>query len=281
MSFRFFRIPIFTFEWTTACPQTITLFILASIFGPFATSGFSQQPVKRERDTPSLDRQLLDDLDNALLEGLSNDVKETSSTDKSKTLLGEPLDGESPSAPEKLSPDAGAAGEDIGNRDLSTDDDNPLARLEQKMRQVQDRLARRDPSQETQTIQREIATDLASLLESLQQQQQQEKNQNQSSSRQQQSQPQSTPQQSQSSSSAPSSEPSSKPAQDSEERLGKSNDDKLQPEALRDLYQRAWGHLPAHVRDQMQAAAQEQFLPKYQILIEEYYQRLAEENGAI
>jgi TolA-binding protein len=253
---------------------------LASILGPFTTSGFSQQPVKRESDTPSLDRQLLDDLDNALLEGLSNDFKETSSTGDSRTLPDEPLDAEPPMPRRMLTPDAGAVGEDIGSRDLSTDDHNPLARLEQKMRQVQDRLARRDPSQETQSIQREIATELASLLESLQQQQQQNQNQGQRSSRQQQSQPQSTPQQSQSSSAAPSSEPSSKPAQDSEERLGKSNDVKLQPEALRDLYQRAWGHLPAQVRDQMQAAAQEQFLPKYQILIEEYYQRLAEENGA-
>jgi hypothetical protein len=38
-----------------------------------------------------------------------------------------------------------------------------------------------------------------------------------------------------------------------------------------------WGHLPDKTREQLQAPSSEQFLPKYQRLIEQFYQRLAEE----
>jgi hypothetical protein len=39
-----------------------------------------------------------------------------------------------------------------------------------------------------------------------------------------------------------------------------------------------WGHLPQRVRNQLQAPRSEQFLPKYERTIEEYYLRLAEEQ---
>jgi hypothetical protein len=41
---------------------------------------------------------------------------------------------------------------------------------------------------------------------------------------------------------------------------------------------RVWGHLPDKVREEMQASLGEQFLPKYERVIEEYYRRLAEET---
>ena len=47
-----------------------------------------------------------------------------------------------------------------------------------------------------------------------------------------------------------------------------------------DVLRRIWGHLPEKVRDDMQASFSEQFLPKYERLIEEYYKRLAEERPA-
>jgi hypothetical protein len=40
-----------------------------------------------------------------------------------------------------------------------------------------------------------------------------------------------------------------------------------------------WGHLPERIRQQLQSAAVERFLPKYEDLIEAYYQRLAEEEA--
>jgi hypothetical protein len=40
------------------------------------------------------------------------------------------------------------------------------------------------------------------------------------------------------------------------------------------LVEQAWGHLPPQVRAALQQAGQEQFLPRYELLIEDYYRRL-------
>ena len=47
-----------------------------------------------------------------------------------------------------------------------------------------------------------------------------------------------------------------------------------------DLLRRHWGHLPAKLREQMQSSLKEQFLPKYERVIEDYYRRLAEDLRA-
>ena len=44
---------------------------------------------------------------------------------------------------------------------------------------------------------------------------------------------------------------SNKPAQDSTDRLGKAEAARPDPEALKGLMKDAWGHLPAHDREQM------------------------------
>ena len=43
------------------------------------------------------------------------------------------------------------------------------------------------------------------------------------------------------------------------------------------MLRRVWGHLPEKAREQMQNSIDEEFLPKYEKLIEQYYQRLAEQ----
>ena len=45
---------------------------------------------------------------------------------------------------------------------------------------------------------------------------------------------------------------------------------------MHDLMKDVWGQLPVHDREQMRQDAPEQFLPKYELLIEKYYKRLAE-----
>jgi hypothetical protein len=45
-------------------------------------------------------------------------------------------------------------------------------------------------------------------------------------------------------------------------------------ELLKDL----WGHLPERVREQLLQAPTDEFLPKYQLEIEKYFRRLAEEG---
>jgi hypothetical protein len=50
-------------------------------------------------------------------------------------------------------------------------------------------------------------------------------------------------------------------------------------EELRAMIKQFWGELPDAARQQMLQSAVEEFPPKYQTLIEDYYRRLAEEKG--
>ncbi len=226
----------------------------------------------------SLDARLLDDLDSDLLDGLSDDLAPPKTAQQPDAASETAKPGQSPSPLDENVREQVVEGEDIGAADTAADD-NPLIRIEQKMRQVEQRLNQRDAAAETQSLQQQIAQELKVLLEQLQQQQQQQ-SQNQQNSQQQQQSASSSDQQNQqqSASSNPSNQAANKPAEDSEERLGKVDEEQIKPEDLKELFQRAWGHLPPQVRQQMQAAAQEQFLPKYEMLIEDYFQRLAEEG---
>jgi len=47
---------------------------------------------------------------------------------------------------------------------------------------------------------------------------------------------------------------------------------------VKSLLKDSWGHLPAHAREQMLQNSPEQFLPQYELMIERYYRRLAEEQ---
>ena len=40
-----------------------------------------------------------------------------------------------------------------------------------------------------------------------------------------------------------------------------------------------WGHLPERSREQMLQSFSDEFLPKYELEIEQYYRRLSEEQG--
>jgi hypothetical protein len=41
----------------------------------------------------------------------------------------------------------------------------------------------------------------------------------------------------------------------------------------------AWGNLPERIREQMMQTSVDEFLPKYELLIEKYFQRLSEEEN--
>jgi hypothetical protein len=141
--------------------------------------------------------------------------------------------------------------------------DNPLMRTAELMRVVEGRLARHDTSSETQALQRQIVAALAKLLATGDQQP------------------------ANASSSSAGSErdtadigaggiPSREPSADGDgtERRSLRHAERMN---ARDVVSRAWGDLPDKLRDQMQSTLQEQFLPKYERVIEDYYRRLAEE----
>ena len=73
-----------------------------------------------------------------------------------------------------------------------------------------------------------------------------------------------------------------KPAKDSTERLGKDEARKAALEKMKSLLKEdIWGELPPKDREQMLQLSPEQFLPKYELLIEEYYKRLAEQTEKV
>jgi hypothetical protein len=48
--------------------------------------------------------------------------------------------------------------------------------------------------------------------------------------------------------------------------------------AMNDLVHELWGNLPPRMREQMMQNSMEQFLPKYELMIEDYFKTLADEQ---
>ncbi|MGI8979125.1 MAG: hypothetical protein ACR2FY_07865 [Pirellulaceae bacterium] len=154
-----------------------------------------------------------------------------------------------------------------GGEDIGLPPENPLIRIGQKMRSSQERIAGKDTSAETQTGQKEILSELAKLIEQTKKQCNAGGNGKPGSDK--------------SSAQAGAGTGDARPGQASEanDRVGKSQRENTETADVKDVLRRIWGHLPEKVREQMQAQLSEQFLPKYEKLIEEYYKRLAEERG--
>ena len=220
------------------------------------TSGDSAVPEKPAAD--SLDDLLLDDLDNQLLEGLSAPAAKSPPA---------------PSPPSNLDRellDQLGQGEDLGG-----ESSDPFLVIGRQMRNAEELIGRRDASATTRRIQQEIVTDLDQLIEQMNKQ----CAGGQSSSA---GKPSPSPdKQGKPGSKAGSGENrgGSKPARDSETRVGQSESSDARLAQVMETLKQVWGHLPARVREQMQSGMAEEFLPKYERLIEQYYQRLAAERA--
>jgi uncharacterized coiled-coil protein SlyX len=147
----------------------------------------------------------------------------------------------------------------------------PLLRIGQRMRTVEERLARLDGSEETTAIQKKIIDDLDELLKQLQQSGQCN-SQSQSKSQKKPNEPQKS--QAQSKPAAGQAQPkAARPATEAgrgtaeRERFAKVLEDK-----------NVWGHLSDMLRQEMSQYAKEQFLEKYRDLLEQYYSTIAEKS---
>jgi hypothetical protein len=153
-------------------------------------------------------------------------------------------------------------------------DENPLERMEPRMRDVQGRLAKADSGDETQILQKSIVDDLDTLIEQIKKggncptcgaaQCNKHGKQKRQTSSQQPGQP-------------------SKPEQGNEPKEGQVT---ARPGTVSDehksadvrVVRNAWGHLPEKLREEMQQASQDSGLPKYRSLIELYFRAIAEQN---
>ena len=207
----------------------------------------------------SLDDQLLEDLGGEVVPGAAKPA----TPEKAAALP-----GKSPSdagLDDKLLDQLGA-GEDL---EFGPPQD-PLARIGKQMKAAETLIGRRDTSARTQDVQKQILTGLEKLLEQTRQQCQQCQN------------PAGGPPKPGSAKAgnkpAQDGDVAQQPPKDSTERMGKPGETKADEEAVAALVKEVWGHLPDKVRLRMQTVSVEEFLPKYEKLIEAYYKRLAEEN---
>ncbi len=230
------------------CPslalQACGLALAAILLGAAA---FAQQP---EQKAKPADSDLLKELESDLLEDLPAAKR--------------PPPGKAGTKP--LSPNDQRMQDDLKEgENLGLAPENPLAEIGRQMRAAQAKIAKRDTSQQTQSEQGKIVAALEKLIE---QAKKQGGSGNKSASGR--GTGKAGPGDGQATPGAP---------QESTDRVGKPQSDAAQTTDVRDLLQRIWGHLPEKMRDEMQNAVSDQFLPKYEKLIEEYYQRLAEERS--
>ena len=73
--------------------------------------------------------------------------------------------------------------------------------------------------------------------------------------------------------------PGKSPARDSSDPLNRANTQAVDKGEVDELVKHLWGHLPERSREQVLQSFSDEFLPKYELEIEQYYRRLSEEQG--
>jgi hypothetical protein len=72
---------------------------------------------------------------------------------------------------------------------------------------------------------------------------------------------------------------SKSPARDSSDPLDRANGKPVEKGDVDELVKHLWGHLPQRSREQVLQSFSDEFLPKYEAEIEQYYRKLSEEQG--
>ncbi|MCA9119695.1 MAG: hypothetical protein H6822_34285 [Planctomycetaceae bacterium] len=162
------------------------------------------------------------------------------------------LEGLDEPPPLRTNPASDIAGEDLG----AAQPKSTLAGLARLMQSVEHRIRRSDLSAETTQLQQDIASELAKMMETAEQENARR------------------------SAAAASDQSSTQAGRDKpdgtegEPRTQTDDDSRYQT----DLEAAIWGRLPARFREQIQTPLQEEYLPRYERVIKQYYKRLAEEQ---
>jgi hypothetical protein len=245
----------------------------------------------------SLDDQLLQGLDNQLLGNIDDKPyqkaatqaaptektpRETAPTQKTPAAKSSgrtaPAEKSSPLVDpldEQLS-NSLTGGEDLGSP--GEDSKNPLARIVVEMRQVQQRLAESKSDNLTQREQQRISDELKSLVDQLvQQQQQQQRQAGQSDSQ------KTSTAKPKSGNAPPGKSPANSadsPARNSSTKLRPNHTERPDPALASDAAVKQLDrlHLPEKDRELMQQAPPDVFLPGHESSIEQYFQRLVEQE---
>lgn len=215
------------------------------------------RPADRAAAEKSLDEKLLENLDNELLEG-----------------AGRPADAaDEASKP----PDAGALeGEDAGDES----DEQPLSRVGRRMMSVRRAIPRVESARRTAQAQEEIVQDLAKLIEQLEKQCPGGACDKPGSSGGQKTAGRKPVSQSKpGTASGEGAAPASQAAKESSQRLRKETAQRPDASTVQSLLKNTWGNLPQRLREQMLQSPPEEFLPEFELELEQYFKRLAEQES--
>lgn len=212
------------------------------------------------------------------VESLGNELLEDLAPNAFDPAAAQPLDGEDAAQADRRDPVTRAPrfddlGEDIGQPSGSLS----LARVRMGMQHAQSLLGAKSATNDVPTlqqagkVQQEVVAQLDKLIAELSKQC---KNCNGQSGGQ-------SPKPSPQSQVKPGKSGSGRTAaRDSTDRLGSSNAKPVDKADLQAVVKDLWGHLPERSREQMMQSFSEEFLPKYELEIEQYYRRLNEEKEA-
>ena len=251
----------------TAQPPLLALVALWLLAGPGA-------PLRAQsKENPSLDDELMKQLQADPVDDVDRELfgpgrKQPAGKDAPDDRKGAPpKEGED--LKQKLSRELGPA--------AVAEDDDPLLSVARRMREVESLIARTQSGDRTQQTQQQIVAELEKLI------QQARKSCKKGSSQNAQSQatpPRAKVTQPSKQPGAGQGDPKSKPAADSNAKAGQSDAKKPDVEQMRALIEKQlWGGLPLRQRQQLLQLPMEEFLPKYESLIIEYFKRLSEEQG--
>lgn len=230
--------------------------------GAFAADdGAARKKAGESKATSSLDDMLLDDLENDLPDG-----RHAKPSKAAEAMSPDVPAGSKSALDDELLRQLGE-GEDLGEETL-----DPLLLISRRMRAVEGLIEERNTSHTTQRLQKQIVEDLDLLIEQMKKQCSGAPGDGDGKKK-----PGGKPG-SGNKAGTGANKGNSRPAKDSTARTGKNADTRTELDRMKQMLKEVWGHLPPKIREQMQAGSPEEFLPKYERLIEEYYKRLAEEK---
>ncbi len=167
------------------------------------------------------------------------------------------------------------AGEDIGEQGTS-----PLERISNRMHEAHRLIASQNNDGSTKKVQEAIVSDLDQLIDELSKQCKNCSNgQCDKPPQEQQQTSNSTPKPSQGKQPASTSQAQTA-AQQSQPPAGGGKPSSPGEASDEELVKRLWGQLPSHMREQLLQSSADEFLPKYQSELEEYFRKLSEDAGS-
>jgi hypothetical protein len=248
-----------------AYTHILTGCILGGVLAPGLGADAPRPDSPPASSAPTLDELLLDDLGGP--------------TAQSGGSVGAPA-----AAPQRTPADESSAAEaELDRRlraqqppgeDLGAAAEDPYRLIGKQMRQAEALIAQGETAEKTQQVQQQIVEDLARLIETMKQQ-----CAGGACDKPGQGKPSPGKPSSGSKTGSGENQGTNKPAKDSNPRVGPAAADQAELDRLQAMLKRVWGHLPPRLREQLQSGLGEEFLPKYEKLIEEYYQRLVEERN--